>query len=294
MKKYQINNWSQYNKSLIQRGSITLWFSNEYIEKWRPSSLSGKKGRPNFYSDDAILCCLMIRTIYHLPLRSLQGFLFSIARLLNLSISIPSYTQICRRAKGLGKKLKKLSSRRPYDIVFDSTGLKVYGEGEWKVKQHGVSKRRMWRKLHIGMDPNSGEIIVAELTDNGVGSGDGKVAGEMIKKVPKGLKNVYGDGAYDSIKFRKEIDRIGAHPIIPPQRGAIISNRTESVMIERDNAIKEILGLGGDEEAIRLWKQFKGYHKRSLLETAMYRIKQITGSGLRSREKKKAMCRSSH
>ena len=113
--------------------------------------------------------------------------------LLGLTIKIPSYTQISRRSEDLGKSLAKLTNRRPYDIVFDSTGLKVYGEGEWKVKKHGASKRRTWRKLHIGMDPDRGEIIIAELTDNGVRSVDGKVGKNLVKKIPKTVKRVFGE-----------------------------------------------------------------------------------------------------
>ena len=282
--KYIIRNWAEYNKALIQRGSITLWFSEDAIDQWHKVEPSGKKGRPQLYSDEAILCALLIRTVYHKPLRALEGFLSSMVLLLKLTICVPSYTQICRRAKDLGKALKKLSHCRPKDIVFDSTGLKVYGEGEWKVRQHGVSKRRMWRKLHIGMDPDSGEIIVAELTTNGVGSGDGEIGEKLLEKVPRGVKRVLGDGAYDGIDFRRKIERIGAEPVIPPPRDAIFHGTVDSAVRKRDDAVLEIRGLGADDKARQLWKKLKGYHRRSLAETTMYRIKQLTGSNLRHRE----------
>lgn len=285
MKCYRIKNWSKYNRSLIQRGSITFWFSEEAISKWANESRSCKKGRPQTYSDDAILCALLIRTVYHLPLRALEGMLLSLATLLNLSIQIPSYTQICRRAKSLGKALKKLSSRRPCDIVFDSTGLKVYGEGEWKVKQHGASKRRTWRKLHLGMDPDSKEIIIADLTSNGSGSGDGEIGKKLMKKIPKNTKRVFGDGGYDGIEFRRAVEDAGAEPIVPPPKDAVINaESTDEAMNKRNRAVAEIKGLGGDEQARRIWKILKGYHRRSLAETTMYRIKQLTGGNLRSRE----------
>ena len=101
MKSYRIKNWSQYNRSLIQRGSIIFWFSDESIKRWKSTSHTGEKGRPQEYSDDAILCALLIRTVYHLPLRALEGLLRSLAELLKLDIKIPSYSQICRRAKDL-------------------------------------------------------------------------------------------------------------------------------------------------------------------------------------------------
>lgn len=94
----------------------------------------------------------------------------------------------------MGKTLKKLSSRRPHDIVFDSTCLKIYGEGEWKVKQHGTSKRRTWRKLHLGIDLDSKEIIVAEVTTNGIGSGGSQIGKKLLKRAPKSAKRVFGDG----------------------------------------------------------------------------------------------------
>lgn len=288
MKRYQIKNRSEYNRSLIQRGSINFWFSEEAINKWKATDHNEEKGRPKEYSDDAILCALLIRTVYHLPLRALEGLLHSIFSLLDLSIKIPSYTQICRRAKTLGKVLKKISKRCPHDIVFDSTGLKVYGEGEWKVRQHGASKRRTWKKLHLGMDPDSKEIIVAELTNNGAGSGDGQIGKKLMKKVPKNVKRVFGDGAYDGTEFRQEIEVVGAEPIIPPPRDGVVHPDTiDLAIVKRNDALREIDGLGGDDEARKLWKVLKGYHRRSLAKTTMYRIKQLTGGNQRSREGKR-------
>jgi len=285
MKRYRIKNWSKYNKSLIQRGSINFWFSEDAINKWKNTNHTCEKGRPAEYSDDAILCALLIRTVYHLPLRALEGLLLSLVSSLGLSLKIPSYTQICRRAKNLGKTLNKLSSRRPHDIVFDSTGLKVYGEGEWKVKQHGTSKRRTWRKLHLGIDPDSKEIIVAEVTSNSTGSGDSQIGKKLMKKTPRSAKRIFGDGAYDGTEFRQEIEKNGAEPIIPPPRDAVVHPETTDRAIQkRNDAVREIYGLGGDDEARRIWKIFKGYHRRSLAETTMYRIKQLTGVNMRSRE----------
>lgn len=285
MKRYRIKNWPEYNKSLIQRGSINFWFSEDSIRKWKNTNHTGEKGRPVEYSDDAILCALLIRTVYHLPLRATEGLLLSLISLLDIPLKIPSYTQICRRAQLLGKTLKQLSSRRPHDIVFDSTGLKVYGEGEWKVKQHGTSKRRTWRKLHLGVDPDSKEIIVAEVTSNSIVSGDSQIGKKLLKKAPKSAKRIFGDGAYDGTEFRQEIEKNGAEPIIPPPRDAIVHRESEDKAIQkRNDAVKEIDGLGGDDEARRIWKILKGYHRRSLAETTMYRIKQVTGGNMRSRE----------
>src|SRR5262249_29721745 len=146
---YRVKNWAQYNTALIQRGNISVWFSDDAIRKWLAPKQSGK-GRPRFYSDDAILCALLLRAVYNLPLRALQGFLRALVSLLMLSLPIPCYTQICRRAQFLGQRIKRLCNKRKItDIVIDSSGLKVFGEGEWKVRQHGASKRRTWRKVHL-------------------------------------------------------------------------------------------------------------------------------------------------
>lgn len=279
--RYRIKNWQQYNQSLIQRGSITFWFSEDVIARWYSSHHTCKKGRPQTYSDEAILCALMIRIAYGRPLRAVQGFLISIVALMGLSLPIPSYTQLCRRANGLGEILKKFSNKRIVNAVFDSTGLKVYGEGEWKVRQHGISKRRTWRKLHIAIDPDNGEILLSELTENG--KDDAKIGAQMLPRLPKTVKNVFGDGAYDKMRFRMGVQCINAHPYIPPNRNAIVHSNAKGALAIRDEAVLQIKGLGGDDKARKMWKQLKGYHKRSLVETMMYRIKQLTGGKLRSR-----------
>src|SRR5215467_2997327 len=157
---YRIKNWPKYNRSLIQRGDITLWCSDDAIGSWILPN-EGKRGRPIMYSDEAILCALMIKVVYRLPLRALEGFLISLLELFGILLPVPSYTQICRRAASLGQTVKRLSSKKNItDIVLDSSGLKVYGEGEWKVRQHGKSKRRTWRKIHLGICSDSQEIVL--------------------------------------------------------------------------------------------------------------------------------------
>lgn len=212
--KYRIRNWNEYNKSLIQRGSLTVWFSEDAIKKWTAPKEIGKRGRPKLYSNDAILTSLIIRSVFHLPLRALQGFLASLVMMLSTGLPIPSYTQICRRAKLLGQELTKLSRRNITDVVIDSTGLKVYGEGEWKVRQHGFSKRRTWRKLHLAVCPDSNEIIFEMLTENKVA--DCEVYPKFLEAMPKCVKRTYGDGAYDKEQCYAANVNHGAIPIIRP------------------------------------------------------------------------------
>lgn len=280
MSSYRVDNWSEYNRSLINRGSLTLWMSDDAIDKWLQPKVKGKNGHPVIYSNDAILCALTLRAIFHMPFRATQGFIFSIFQLLKLILPVPSYTQICRRAKSVD--LPKLSKRRPTDLVFDSTGLKVYGEGEWKVKIHGKGKRRTWRKFHIAVDPKSHELVIIDLTTNGIA--DCTVMPEQMKKAPLSVRTIYADGAYDTTECREAAKKNGASVIIPPSRGAVIQKTSDPGIAERNDFILEIAGLGGDEDGRKLWKKLRGYHRRSIVETAMFRFKRFFGGSLQSRK----------
>lgn len=239
---YRIRNWKDYNRSLINRGSITVWFSDESREKWSAEK-TGEKGRPRIYSDEAILCALVIKAVYHLSLRSLQGFLTSLIYQLVLSLRAPSYCQVCRRASRLGSKLKRLSgNRRITDIVIDSTGLKVYGKGEWKVRTHGKSKRRTWRKVHLAICPDSHMISLALLIDNSII--DSEAFEEMVDYLPRTVKKAYGDGAYDRSGSYRKLWRRGIIPIVPPQCGAVLHDISEEPwMGDRNDAIRLISGM---------------------------------------------------
>jgi len=281
---YRIRNWSEYNKTLIQRGSITIWF-DDAATKWLAKKLPHQRGRPKIYSDDAILCALIIRAVYHLPLRALQGFLLSIFVLMKFTLPVPCYTRICRRAALIGQQLKKLSTGCPTDIVFDSTGVKVYGEGEWKVRQHGIGKRRTWRKIHLAICPNSHEIILSKLSDSA--TTDAKAAKEMVAKLPASVCSAYGDGAYDQEPFYAELYKRRIRFVVPPRKGGRLRNSRDKPWLQtRNNALKAIAGLGGDDEAKKLWKILTQYHKRSLVETAMFRFKKLFGAEFRSRKMK--------
>ena len=279
---YKIRNWSDYNRALIQRGSINFWIEQESLKKWFSSYHSCKSGRPETYSDEAILMLLTFREVFKLTLRSLEGFIKSIFEMMGLDLPVPSYTQVSRRAKTLHKRIKKLlKGKKNCDIIFDSTGLKVYGEGEWKMKVHGKSKRRTWRKFHIGIDAHSQDILCCELTKNN--EGDAEVAEKMLNKMSESIKSARGDGAYDGARFRKKVHEKGGICIVPPPRDATYKGATEGWERERDASLAEIEGFGGGEEGRKLWKIFSGYHERSLVETSMFRVKKMMGENLKSR-----------
>ncbi len=275
-------NWRRYNRNLINRGNITLWISKNAVKKWLASKDKNHFGRPFKYSDGAIICAWTLRFTFHLTLRALQGFLESLRDRGFLPDFIPSYSQICRR----GQKLhlaSKISKKRPTDIVFDSTGLKVYGDGEWKVKMHGKSKRRKWRKIHIAICPETQEILLQELTEGHCN--DSKLLPSLVRKLPSSVRRIYGDGIYDTGRCYRAIYEKGAEAIIPVRRGARYRDSEKSPWLkDRNQQILQKRGLGGDEEADKIWKKLKNYHKRSLVETAMYRLKTLLGASLKSRK----------
>lgn len=156
-KTYRVRNWKEYNQNLVQRGSITLWISEEILEQWRSPTKTGKRGRPEEYPDTVILCALHLKALYHLPFRATEGFLGSILKLLRIERQVPDYTTLSKRQKHLTVSLPKAPGKgENLYLVIDSTGLKVFGEGEWKVRRHGYVKKRLWRKLHLAINSKRG------------------------------------------------------------------------------------------------------------------------------------------
>lgn len=281
MSQYKVRNWPQYSKSLENRGNLSFWISEDAIKKWKAEKDPHFIGAPREYSDAAILCVMMLKVVYGLPYRQLVGFLTYLFQIMNLSLPIPHFTTIAERARSLKQSIKKLSNKRPTDIVFDSSGFKIYGEGEWKVRQHGKQKRRRWKKFHIGICPSTHEIIVAEATR--LETTDCEVAPKMLKKAPQSVKNIIGDGAYDTMECYRAAYEHGASLLTPPRQGAVIRDRNNPWEIPRNQAIAAIIGLGNSDDAKRLWKKMTGYHRRSLVETAFSRFKGIFGAKLFSK-----------
>lgn len=277
-KDYRVCNWSHYNKSLINRGSITFWIDEKSIDEWYGNKSSTKaRGRPQKYSDTAILTVLLLKQVYRLPLRASQGFAQSIFNLMKIDLDVPCYTRVCRRQETV--KLPKLPSLTGgIHLVVDSSGLKIYGEGEWKVRQHGYDKRRTWRKLHIGIDEKSKLIVTALLTENNCG--DDKKLPELLDQYQGKVYQVSADGAYDSHDCFDDITRRGAVATIPPQPNSKHKPKTQDqIKRARDKVVWEVQQKGRKE-----WKQQSGYHRRSLVENGFYRYKQVLGDKLASRK----------
>jgi hypothetical protein len=149
--RYRIRNWREYNRALINRGRLTVWFDEQAIIAWRNTEPGQGPGAPRIYSDLAIDCALVFKAVYHLSLRATQGFLSSVIELMKLTLPVPDYSTVSRRQGALQVRLPVESGSSPRHIVIDTTGLKVYGAGEWHVRKHRVVRRRTWRKLHLGV-----------------------------------------------------------------------------------------------------------------------------------------------
>ena len=274
--QYRIRNWHQYNKALASRGSITFWFGEDALQSWLNHTRSGRRGKPRTYSDACIYCMLVVKAVYHLPQRATYGLVCSLIQLMKLDLPVPHPTILSRRASTLEVTLPLQQNNQPLHVLVDATGLKVYGEGEWKVRQHGYSKRRTWRKLHLAIDARSGDILAAVATTNDLG--DKQVLGDLLDQVEEKITKVTADGGYDYATCYEEIAKRKARAVIPPRRTAKLNPQDERFRA-RDSNLREIRKMGR-----KRWKKRRKYHRRSLVETGFCRIKRIFGGGLSARK----------
>ena len=177
---YRVRNWAAYAQALKQRGQVTVWFSPEAVQAWAYQG-PAQRGAQFVYSDLAIETALTLRLIYHLALRQTEGFVESIVQLMGLDLSAPDHSTLSRRQRRLQVEWPTRSVQAPIHVVVDSSGLNVYGEGEWKVRQHGWSVRRTWRKLHLGVNEATGEIVAETLTENSVD--DASQVGPLLEQL---------------------------------------------------------------------------------------------------------------
>ncbi len=271
-------NWKTYNKELIKRGSITFWFSEDVENDWLFISDGGRGFQP-VYSDTAIEVISLIRFHFGLTLRSVQGFTESLLKLMEIFLPVPDYSTLSRRLRKCSIDLGKIKSKEPVHAVIDSTGLKVFGEGEWKVRQHGYAKRRTWKKLHLCLDEKTGEILSTCLTDNSFK--DSEVFEDLVDGLEDHVSRISADGAYDCKDCWEHCQSNDIETLIPPRKGARIREHgnNKSPPKQRDEVIR-FIRKGGKKK----WKKESGYSRRSIAETAMYRFKQLVGGKLSSRD----------
>jgi hypothetical protein len=275
---YRVRNWKEYDQALVQRGSITIWLPEDLEKQWRYVG-EKQQGSQFEYSAVAITIMLTVKNVFHLPNRATEGFVRSIFIKHGIRLPVPDHTTLSRRGKDLEVILPKKVSGH-IDIVMDSTGLKIYGEGEWKVRTHGKSKRRTWRKLHLGADPESGEIEAVALSENSVD--DARMVEPLLEQIEQPIDHFAGDGSYDKRKVYDSLNRHAPQTIvlIPPRKNAHIwqHGNTQAERLKRDENLRAIRKLGR-----KAWKDTSGYHMRSLAETTMFRFKTIFGERLSAR-----------
>jgi len=281
--QHTVTNWPAYDASLRQRGSLTVWFTDEAIRAWRAEPRTTRGGQP-WYSELAILTALTLRAVFRLAFRQTEGLIGSLMGLLGLTLPVPDHTTLSRRAATLEVPRPRSGSRsdyghdtEPVHLLVDSTGLKLCGPGEWLIEKHGTKTRRSWRKLHLGRDADTGQIVAATLTTHDVD--DGSQVDPLLDQVDGQIASFTGDGAYDQEGVYASVAE--RHPeaevIVPPRATAVPSHTAESAPTPRDRHLQHIANHGR-----RAWQRASGYTKRAKAEAAIARWKQVIGDRLRA------------
>jgi hypothetical protein len=275
-KSYKTTNWPEYEAGLRQRGSLTVWLSEDELKGWEsPKRGQRKPGGQQQYSNHAIETALTVGMVFHLGLRQAEGFLRSLFSLLDLDCRAPDHTTISRRARKLGKlPICPPAGKRPVHILVDSTGLKIHVGNLRKPPKH-----RDWRKLHITVDALTGDVVASDLTSKG--ARDASRVPALLRQVERPLASVRADGAYDKAAVYEVIEShtAGRSPrvLIPPKKNAQVKPHVAALR-ERNRNIRSRARLGK-----RQWHTRSGYSRRSIVENTAYRYKALIGSVMRSR-----------
>ena len=272
---YRIRNWAEYEAGLRRRGDLTVWLSDAALDSWLAPP-SGKPGGQPTYADIAIEAALTIRMVFHLPLRQTEGFLRSLARMLEVELPIPDHTTLSRRLTTLGEiRFRRLATDRPIHLLIDSTGLRIH-VGHLRTPP----RRRAWRKLHLAVDADTGEILASDLTARR--THDCARVPALLGQIADPVASVSADGAYDTKAVYAAAQERGegraVRVLIPPGRDAQLSSNPSTVLRERNRNIRSIRELGRRE-----WHTSSGYSKRSMVENTVYRYKTLIGRSMQSR-----------
>ena len=272
--RYKVTNWSAYEAGLRQRGSLTIWFSEEAVAAWQaaPRTTPGGQAR---YSDLAIETALILRTVFHQPLRQTEGLVGSLLELMGLDLPVPDHSTLSRRSRTLAVAPQAASG--PLHLLVDSTGVKLSGPGEWLVEKHGTQRRRAWRKLHLAVDAKTGTIVASTLTSKEVD--DAAELGPLLDQIDEPLAAVIADGAYDQDRVYDAVAEHSAEAavVVPPRSTAVLSPSAETDPTQRDRHIQVIA-----EQGRMGWQRTSGYNARAGAEGTMSRYKRIIGDTLRS------------
>jgi len=278
--RHRVTNWPAYDASLRQRGSLTVWFTDDAIAGWAAEPRTTRGGQP-WYSSLAILTALTIRAVFRLAYRQAEGLLGSVIGLLGLALPVPDHTTLSRRAATLEVPrpghADAGAGNEPMHLLVDSTGLKLCGKGEWLLEKHGTATRRSWRMLHLGVDAETGRIVASTLTRKDVD--DASQAGPLLDQIAGAVASFTGDGAYDQDRVYAGVAQ--RHPdaavVVPPRATAMPSEMAESAPTQRDSHLQQIV-----EHGRMAWQNTSGYNKRARVEATMNRWKQVIGDELRA------------
>jgi hypothetical protein len=274
--RFRATNWAEYDAALRGRGSLTVWFTDAAIAAWKAEPRTTRGGQRR-YSELAITTALTLRAVFRLALRQTEGLIGSIIALLGLDLAVPDHSTLSRRAETL-EVPRARPGTRPIHLLVDSTGLRLCGPGEWLVENHGPRTRRSWRKLHIGVDADTGRIVAAELTAHDVD--DASRVGPLLDQVADPIASFTADGAYDQGGVSAEV--AARHPnaavIVPPRSSTVPSATADTAPTQRDQHLRAIAERG------RMgWQKASGYNWRALVEADIARFKRVIGGGLHSR-----------
>ena len=277
--RYRIRNWQAYEAGLGRRGDLTLWVDDAALASWRAPRRSTPGGQPR-YADLAIEAVLSLRLVFRLALRQAAGLAGSVLRLLGLDLPVPDHTTLSRRGRAFaGRQSRVRSGDGPMHLVLDSTGLELFGQGEWDAAKHG-RKKRQWRKLHVAMDATTGEIAAHVLTEGT--ADDAQQVPDLLRTVEGTMASLTADGAYDGEPTYAAARARQPDPppdvVIPPRACAVPSTADPAQHTARDRHIQLITEKGRME-----WQRLTGYGRRALVETAMSRWKGLIGPKLRAR-----------
>lgn len=284
-KVYNKRDWKAYDRGLINRGNITIWFSQDAVSGWHPPrDVPKQRGRQQQYTDLSIETALTLRLVFHLPLRQTEGFVSSIISMLKLDLRAPDHSTMSKRGKvvRLSKKSESESDSEGICVIVDSTGVKVFGEKEWMNYKHGTRQRKVWRKLHLCID-KEGKVLSSKLTCHT--QSDPSAVDSLLKDIQSPIDEFIADGAYDAEEtyngLNNHKDRLNQEnpikAIIPPNTGFREARETDDP--QRLHNIRVIEDKGKAQ-----WQKNTNFGQRARVENTMYRYKSTFGSKLKSRD----------
>ncbi|WP_448205687.1 IS5 family transposase [Azospirillum sp. sgz302134] len=275
--RYRVRNWADYDAGLRARGSLTIWFTADAVDRWRAETRTTPGGQRT-YSDLAIATALSLRALFRLPLRQTEGLVGSLLQLLGVELAVPDHSTLSRRAKAVCLPAMPASPSGTVQLLVDSTGVKLCGPGEWLVEKHGTQRRRAWKKRHVGLDAVSGRIVAATLTDHDVD--DGSQVGALLGQVEEPLAAFVADGAYDQTGVTETVAEHtpDAAVVVPPRSTAVPSANAATNPTQRDRPLRHIAKHGR-----MAWQKASRYNVRALVEAFFSRWKRVIGDGLRFR-----------